>query len=96
MTDTLCKGSPVFLYDGHLAALHLDAWLDVQHIRPEGSHCGAAAALFHVVQPVKEEAGLYPGDERIQCAYDLRRWEALFRHSCGGQHHMPLAGGEVL
>ena len=93
--QTFFKAAAVLFADAHFAVLDLDARAELQKIRAEQRHGRAAAAHFHVVQPVKNEAGLHAAGQLLQSRDDLVRRHAGAGHSLGFEHDEAVAGGEI-
>ena len=91
------EGSAVLLPHAHTSVpvVHLDAGLQLQHVRAQGGDGGAASACVKKGERVQDKAGVaFPrsGAERVgdgSCVH------ALGDHLSGGDHEKPGAGGKV-
>ena len=64
--DDLLNRAAVFLHHGHFTVNDFDTGMQFQQISAQGSDSRAAAAFFHVIQPVEDKAGFNAGNHTLQ------------------------------
>ena len=94
--NTLFVAATVLLDDLHFTVNNLDTGLQVQKVCAQRHHHGAASALYHIVQPIQQKAGLNPIGKVLELIHDLF-WgkNSIFGHFYGFADHMSVAAGEV-
>ena len=95
IADALLKAAAVLLLDAHFSVLDLNAGAQAQEICAQHGDRRAAAALFHVLQLVEDEARPDTGGQLVEAADDFLRLHAAFGKAHRLEHHKPVAGGEI-
>ena len=94
-SKALAEIAAVFLNNRHLAVLYLDAGLQTEQICAQSGNRGAATALNHILQSVKQEAGFYLGNDLLQLFDDLVQRFTCLGQLAGAQDNKALAGGQI-
>ena len=69
--------------------------MELEEVGTQGRDGGAAPALFHIIQPVQDEAGLHPVDHLLHQVQDLTDGFAGLRRLRRSQHQHPVAHRQV-
>ena len=95
LTDTLFERAAILFANAHLPLAHFDTGLEVQEVRAERSHSGAAPALSHVVEPLNEEACLHLRRKRAHALGDLAAGKPLRGELCRRHDQKSLPAAQV-
>ena len=95
LVNAFFKRTPIFLSYLHFPIYHFDAGAQVQEVGAQSHHAGAAAALFHIIQPTEDETGVHLGGEIVKLGHNILDIHAGFRQFSSPQHHVAVAGREV-
>ena len=88
--------APVLAPHGHgSVAAHHDLGPQLQQVRPQSRHAGAAAALVEIFQGLQHEAHVQTGAHLLQLIGNIPGLHALGSHLRGCHGQLAAAGGEI-